>query len=56
MEFHHPKAQGDMRPLGSFAYPQYEDQNGKRASLLVGNAADSSKTPAVASPIGYKMM
>ncbi|KNG46191.1 duf946 domain-containing protein [Stemphylium lycopersici] len=56
VEFHHPKAQGDMRPLGSFAYPQYEDQNGKRASLLVGNAADSSKTPAVASPIGYKMM
>jgi hypothetical protein len=49
----HAKPQGDLRPLGSFATPNYQDQNNKRATILVGNAANGSVNPAVASPTGY---
>ncbi|KAB2099430.1 hypothetical protein AG0111_0g12290 [Alternaria gaisen] len=51
--FYHAKSQGDMRPLGSFVTPNYEEQNNKRATLLVGNARNGSGEPAVASPTGY---
>jgi hypothetical protein len=55
VEIHHPKAQGDLRPLESFAHPDWEDQNGKRATLLVGNAPGNHK-PAVSSPVGYTVI
>ncbi|CAI9630216.1 hypothetical protein GT037_010859 [Alternaria burnsii] len=51
--FFHAKSQGDLRPLGSFITPNYQDQNNKRATLLVGNAPNGSGRPAVASPTGY---
>lgn len=49
----HVKPQGDLRPLGSFASPNYQDQNNKRATILVGNSANGSGKPAVASFTGF---
>ncbi|KAL1795369.1 hypothetical protein ACET3X_007185 [Alternaria dauci] len=51
--FFHARAQGDLRPLGSFVTPNYQDQNNKRATLLVGNVPNGSGKPAVASPTSY---
>ncbi|KAG9187989.1 hypothetical protein G6011_01912 [Alternaria panax] len=51
--FFHAKSQGDLRPLGSFVTPNYQDQNNIRATILVGNAPGGSGGAAVASPTGY---
>ncbi|PQE07811.1 duf946 domain-containing protein [Rutstroemia sp. NJR-2017a WRK4] len=52
-EFFHPKAQGNLRPLGSIGFAGYGDRNGKFAAILVGNKPNSTGRPAVASPTGY---
>ncbi|KAF1843859.1 uncharacterized protein K460DRAFT_387813 [Cucurbitaria berberidis CBS 394.84] len=54
--FIHAKSQGDLRPLGTYAYAGFDDQSNKRATLLVGNVPNGSGTPAVASPTSYTMM
>lgn len=53
IECYHPRAQGDLRPLGSIAFSSYGGRNGKFAALLVGNNPSSTGKAAVASPTGY---
>lgn len=49
-----PNSQGDLSPLGDYAEPNYEELNGKRASLIVGqNPNTSPSKSAVARPVDY---
>ncbi|KAJ8068536.1 hypothetical protein OCU04_004086 [Sclerotinia nivalis] len=52
-EAYHPKAQGNLRPLGSLGFSSYGHRNGKFAALLIGNNPSSTGQAAVASPTGY---
>ncbi|KAF7948064.1 uncharacterized protein EAE97_003475 [Botrytis byssoidea] len=55
-EAYHPKAQGNLRPLGSVGFSSYGDRNGKFAVILVGNNPSSTGKAAVASPTGYDLI
>ncbi|APA06445.1 hypothetical protein sscle_02g012150 [Sclerotinia sclerotiorum 1980 UF-70] len=55
-EGYHPRAQGNLRPLGSIGFSSYGDRSGKFAAILVGNNPNSTDKPAVASPLRYEQI
>lgn len=51
-----PRAQGNLKPLGSVGISNYNDLNGKRGSLLIGlvpGVNPPGGKPALVSPTGY---